>query len=376
MRGFGEDRDMFQRPLSFVLASTLLCPVVCRACATEAEDPVRVTDESALIVWNSHTHTEQFVRRATFESKAKNFGFLVPTPSRPTLSAADDSLFDSLTNELEPKTITKTRQGVDFAPLVTSFFFGGNSSDSSSTTLASTSNMASRVPETKSLEVVEEKHIGNYKAVVLRASDTKSLTQWLKRHHYPVSSDTRDWLAPYVRRGFFLSVFQIVSEQQSESAQAQAVRLTFRSDAPFYPYREPKHAQSVGGGRSLRVFFVGENRMGARIENEGRHENWSASTTYSAPLASRLLTGQKLEAPTGSLRLTAFEDDSSPRPGWGDLKFSMAKTQSEITPPPNIIWKDERHWIPGDVLALCAVMVAGFVLWRRKRKTSHVLAEI
>lgn len=367
---------MFQRRFSLLLASTLLCPVVCFACATTAQDSVRTTDESALIVWNSRTHTEQFVRRATFESKAKNFGFLVPTPSRPTLSAADDALFDSFAHELEPKTVTKSRQGVDFALLVASFSSGGSGHDDSSAFTTSTSKTTLGAQEYKSLEVVEQKHVGNYKAVVLRASDTKSLTRWLKRHHYPVSSETRDWLAPYVRRGFFVSVFQIISDAESESAQAQAVRLTFQAGAPYFPYREPKRAQSVGGGRSLRVFFVGDNRMGARIENEGRSEDWSASTTYSAPLASGVLTGQKLEAPNGSLRLRAFEDDSSPRPGWGDLKFSMAKTQSEITPPPNIIWKDERHWIPGDVLALGAVIIAGFVLWRRKRATSLALAEI
>ena len=327
-------------------------------------------DESALIVWNSRTHTEQFVRRATFESKAKNFGFLVPTPSRPTLSAADDSLFGSLAHELEPKTVTKTRHSVSFAPLVTFFFTGGSGYDDSSNAAASPGTLGIGASLCEAVEVVEQKHVGNYKAVVLRASDTKSLTQWLKRHHYPVSSETRDWLAPYVRRGFFLSAFQIVSDAQSESARAQAVRLTFRSDAPYFPYREPKRAQSVGGGRSLRVFFVGDNRVGARIENEGRSENWLAPTTYSAPLAPRVLTGQKLEVPNGNLRLTAFEDASSPRPGWGDLKFSPSKTQSEITPPPNVIWKDERHWIPGDLLALGAATLTAFVLRRRKRATS------
>jgi len=363
---------MFQRSIPALLASTLLFPAVGFGCAIEAEDAVRTTDESALIVWNSRTHTEQFVRRATFESKAKNFGFLVPTPSRPSLGAANDALFDSLQSELEPKTIRKARRGINFAPLVTSFSLGGSSSDSSSVTLAATSNGpaaggAKGASVNSAVEVVEQKRVGNYQAVVLRASEAKSLSQWLRKHHHPVSSDTRAWLAPYVRRGFFLTVFQIVSDAQSQSAQAQAVRLTFRSDAPFYPYREPQRVQSVGGGRSLRVFFIGENRVGARIENEGKHADWPAPTTYSAPLASRLLAEQKLEAPEGKLRLTAFEDQSSPRPGWGDLRFSPSKSQSEITPSPNIVWSDERRPVPADVFALGMAILAGFV-WKRRRR--------
>lgn len=187
-----------------LLALSLAVPVGCSACETIAVDPVRTTDESALIVWNSKTHLEQFVRHATFESKAKNFGFLVPTPSRPTLGAADDALFESLEQELEPKTVVKTRRGVDWTPLLVAIpkGLGGSSSDSS----AAASNSASE-DDTTSVEVVEQKRVGHYNAVVLRASDSKSLGQWLKKHHYPVSSDTREWLAPYVRRGFFLTVF-------------------------------------------------------------------------------------------------------------------------------------------------------------------------
>lgn len=204
------------------------------------------------------------------------------------------------------------------------------------------------------------------------ASDSKSLGQWLKKHRYPVSSDAREWLAPYVRRGFFLTVFQIASDKQSQSARAQAVRLSFQTDAPFFPYRESKRAQKVGGYRSLRVFFVGDARVGARVENGRKTQVWPAMTTYSAPLDAKRLTGQKLDVPAGRLRLTAFEDDSSPRPGWGDLHFSPATQQSEITPPPNIIYKDERRWIPADVLALGAALLAGFGWRRRKRPAMPV----
>ena len=172
------------------LALSLLFPNACSACATIAFDPVRTTDESALIVWNSKTHVEQFVRRATFESKAKNFGFLVPTSSRPTLGAADDAIFESLQRELEPKTVVQRRRGIDFALFVASRSSGSREEKSGQGESPTSIHIATGVTNSgKAVEVVEQKRVGDYNAVVLRARDTKSLSRWLKRHHYPVSPD-------------------------------------------------------------------------------------------------------------------------------------------------------------------------------------------
>ena len=47
---------------------------------------MRIAEESAVIVWEGATRTEHFVRRATFATTAADFGFLVPTPSKPELA--------------------------------------------------------------------------------------------------------------------------------------------------------------------------------------------------------------------------------------------------------------------------------------------------
>ena len=110
--------------------------------------------------------------------------------------------------------------------------------------------------------------------------------------------------------------------------------------------------------------------MTGTISNgDQKREAWDATTSYSAPLDAHVLESA-LDVPPGALRLTAFEDLSSPRPGWGDLKFSRAKEQRSITPPPNIIRKDERVWIPADVLALGVALLVGFRLRRRKGQVS------
>ena len=71
---------------------------------------VAVADESALIVWDEATKTEHFVRRARFEGTAYDFGFLVPTPTRPQLAEADETLFDDLSALTAAKIVYETRE--------------------------------------------------------------------------------------------------------------------------------------------------------------------------------------------------------------------------------------------------------------------------
>jgi hypothetical protein len=55
---------------------------------------VAIEHEDALIVWDPGKGMEHFIRRARFDTTAKDFGFLVPTPSKPELAEVPDSLFD------------------------------------------------------------------------------------------------------------------------------------------------------------------------------------------------------------------------------------------------------------------------------------------
>ena len=349
--------------IPLLLASLLALPLQVQACAAisyDPDDPIQTTDESALIVWNSKTRVEQFVRRASFQTKAKDFGFLVPTPTQPTLSARDDAIFNNLEFELLPKQKTVVQRGPNFTPLLSSFSSGDEDTAAAVNSAASSGE--------NSVEVIEEKRVGDYNSTVLRASDPASLTKWLRAHRYAVSSDTLEWLAPYVKAGFFITAFQIAANANAGSAHAEAVQLSFKTDVPYFPYRETKNAQKIGGGRTLRVFYVGEGRVEGTIETEGKTAKWPASIGYSAPLDAAKLRAHGVDVPSGNLRLTAFEDDSSPRPGWGDLKFAPSNDQSEKTPPPIITLKDERFPLPLDVLVLAGLSC----IWMlRKRGASQ-----
>jgi hypothetical protein len=79
---------------------------------------VAISDESAVIVWDARTQTEHFIRRASFETRAADFGFLVPTPTPPALAESDDALFQQLEQEVAPEVVYQERfAGLDFTPL-------------------------------------------------------------------------------------------------------------------------------------------------------------------------------------------------------------------------------------------------------------------
>src|SRR5580692_3138180 len=61
-------------------------PVSACAVAPPRNGHVSIADETAIIVWDAATKTEHFIRRASFQTASKDFGFIVPTPSKPMLT--------------------------------------------------------------------------------------------------------------------------------------------------------------------------------------------------------------------------------------------------------------------------------------------------
>ena len=97
---------MMKKAIHTLAASVCLLIVVLQwdgcevslGCATvrPLNSDVEITDEAALIVWDSANQTEHFIRNANFETDAKDFGFLVPTPSVPSLHESGGRVLSEL----------------------------------------------------------------------------------------------------------------------------------------------------------------------------------------------------------------------------------------------------------------------------------------
>jgi hypothetical protein len=300
------------------------------ALAPRAGDSVHVAEESAVIVWDVATKTQHFVRRAQFDTKAQDFGFLVPTPTRPVLAEAQDAVFGYLLDLTRP-------------PLWAALAPAAAKGERVAT--------AKSEPPRAAVIVLEAVTVAGLDAVVLDANDAQALNSWLGKHGYAASAQLADWYKPYIASKWIITAFKI-SKGSSHAGRAttSAVRMSFRTEQPFFPYREP--ATSGTTPRALEVYFIARERAEGRIGAApkpapgiyerllamvglgGRTSGWPGHTLWAKPLpegARRdLLERLKLPATAipASAWLTRFLDSSSPRPGMDDLFFSRADDQS------------------------------------------------
>ncbi|MCC6209940.1 MAG: DUF2330 domain-containing protein [Burkholderiales bacterium] len=295
-------------------AASLAC-----APAPRMGEAVDIAEENAIIIWDAAAKMQHFIRRASFETKAKDFGFLVPTPTVPTLAEAGDEAFGLLAYITRPPPPPRDLP----------------TSKSEAPKLAAVAPAAA-------VKVLATAKVAGYDAAVLEANDSIALDRWLKENGYHSSPELVDWYKPYVEQKWKITAFKIAKDDaDAGKVDSSAVRMSFAADRPFFPHREPKGSSAGGTPRLLKVYLLAESRFDGAI---GKGTAWPGRAVWSKPLQdsdrSRVLELLKLPANTavGARRLTEFIDGSSPRPGRDDLFFATAGDQSEI----------EKPWTYGD----------------------------
>ena len=357
-------------PLALIaLLAAIPAPVKACAVIGRGDDRIDIASEAALIVWDEANKTEYFIRRATFQSTGYDFGFLVPTPSLPEVAESDDDVFTRLADITKPKVEVRTKTAS----------FGCGSGMSPKAASEDFSHVGAGI------QILQHKRVGDHDVVSIKFDRTKGgaeagageLAQWLVRFGYGFGDALKDWIKPYVEQDWIITAFRILGEKPSEpepakgatgrsrlksgtnTLRAKPVRLTFKTDRPLYPYREPadqRDEKAKHDSRLLRVYFASETRVGAKI-GDGTAA-WPGQTVWADKLqvAERadVIAKGKLPADVGPKEwfVTEFEDRSSPRRGMDELYFAPSADQSTVARPPIIEWRvSELPWIIG--LAIC-----------------------
>lgn len=335
----------------FALAALVTDSLPADACAPAPPKgaEVRIADEEAVILWDAATKTETFIRRAQFHATSKSFGFLVPTPTKPTLGEAEESMFSALADVIRPETkIEKEGYNVEVAPLL--MFCGGGAKGPDR-------EAASAV------RVIQSAHVAGMNATTLEADDPAALAAWLGEHGFDASPELQAWLAPYVAQHWKITAFVIGTEQRDGDQfemSTKAVKMTFTADAPFYPYSEPELPRNTTlstPARMLRVFFVSDQRYTGRL-GEGP---WLASTLFSAPVAFPPALG------LAGKRTTVFIDEAPVRSGHDEVTFVPHTDQSEVKPPPYVIKKKQHIIIPVEAFLVGGIVAILLIRRRLKR---------
>lgn len=345
-------------PLVCLVASIPAIPVHACATAWPRGGQVRIATESALIIWDESSKTQHFIRRASFETRLPYFGFLVPTPAKPELAEVPDELFRQLEDWTKPETQVKT------------VFHEVHLTCS-----------ASAIKQSGQVEVLARQHVAGYDAVVLKANDAQALQAWLAEHNYDLRPGLPEWLEPYIKAGWIITAFQVTkTDKEDDRLSTQGVRMSFHTDRPFFPYREPTDSsEGPRDRRLLRLFVVSGQRMQGDLDEKGTH--WPGKAVWAKPLTedqwhrlTALFDGRQVRFPAGAW-LTVFDDDSSPRPGSAELWFSPSPDQGMLQREPIYAYR----FVPLDYTCAfsCFVVLAGpigLLLLSRSRRHRSKLA--
>jgi hypothetical protein len=286
--------------------------------------PVVNADQTVILIWDAARHTQHFIRQASFKSDADDFGFLVPSPTQPDLDESGDDAFDTLRRLTEPEVKQRWR-----LPSL-GIGCGAVSLD--------------RPGGPPRVEVLQEKRVAGFDAVVLQTTSAAALADWLGKHGYAFSPEVQVWAKPYVEAGWKITALKVAKEaddKHSKDVAAASLRMSFKTIRPLFPYREPDPSKMAGSvdakHRLLRIYFIAEARYQGELTREAP---WTGKVVWSGKLSDEARTkiqGQlRLPPTTGPARwwLTEFEDDWPYRAAPTDVYFSRSADQSTQQRPP------------------------------------------
>jgi len=359
-----------------VVASFALRRTSARACGLAAgvRDRVEIDHEGALIVWDQKRHLEHFVRSATFHTTAKSFGFLVPTPTRPTLADADSQAFQALLDITLPAVEEKWR----FNPLFVGF------TERWLTGILPAYSVGAGRPQ--KVMVVEQAYVAGLDATVLSASDTSAVSDWLTARGFDVRPALRRWLDVYVAKGWHITAFRYdKSTSLTDTVTSRALRITFSTEQPVYPYLEPADAEDRQG-RRLDLFVIAGGRVDGVLSDDGLRP-WNARPTFAAlvwrPESRRedpvAVSWRKLAAALPGVELperpwlSELDDRSTKRPET-DVIFQASDSVVEVHKKP--ITQIRWHTVTVPYEVPFVVVPLAWLGWRvgtrlRKRATTH-----
>lgn len=305
-------------------------------------------NQSVIILWDKETQTQHFIRKANFKTDAVDVGFLVPSPSRPQLDESGDSAFTTLANITAPK-----------------YSGGGGFSLGCSA--------APAMPVQGRVQVIEEKHVAGFDATVLTAQSGTDLVNWLKDNGYAYSPAVAEWAKPYLGGSWHFTALKITKDPQAKyeaDLKAASLRISFKTDKPLFPYREPESAAASktldASKRLLRIYFIAESPYSGKINGK----TWSGKAVWSGDITdskSTLIDQLKLPKNTGPKTwwLTEFEDIWPYSKAAGDVYFSPDSN-------PKIHPRVGQRDLAGIDISMIVLLGIG-LLWplRRRLKASH-----
>jgi hypothetical protein len=190
--------------------------------------------QKAFITWDPQEGVETFTVQPRFEGNAKDFGMVIPTPSRPKLDEMPRDFF----KELAVYTILKKREYPQSKLLPDRDYYGALGSNRP----GAVREMAKEHGKPSTVKVLEAGIVGSLDYKIITAERADDLFTWLKDNKYNFAGDEAA-LDFYVKKKWFFTVMKIDTMQMkknkdgSYTGEVTPTRFQFTSDKLIYPLK-------------------------------------------------------------------------------------------------------------------------------------------
>ncbi|MYW00104.1 DUF2330 domain-containing protein, partial [Streptomyces sp. SID3343] len=327
----------------------------CGAAVPAAGRTLTVGQETSVVRWDGGV--EEIDMRLTVSGDAEQAAWIMPVPSRATLTLGDDALFSTLETVVAP--VDRVRR--HFWPRDGDWPFSGGSSDGGSR------NATAPAPGS-GVAVVGRERLGPFDVARLAATDSKALGEWLTTNGFHLPDALATALDPYVRQNWEYVAIRLAPDESGRplGGNLDPLHLSFASDRLVYPMRLSRLAKVP---QHLRLYVVAAHRMQPRsniggaapkVLYAGTPREPASAVPQLQPIAGKpaFLTAIDQEFPTPS----TIADDHELRPAGHDTTYQQARYHDELLKVGGI-----PAWL-ATVVGVVAVLVgAGLLVARRRR---------
>ena len=242
---------------ALTLGLALAIPNTASACGgffCNPNEPVDQAGEDILFAVDTEAETVTVHVQIQYQGPAEEFAWVVPVPAVPEIELSTDALFDAL----------RTRQATFNLDYVTdgvceSSWGGttaGTTTGSSTGTSSWTSSSSPGGSYAPGVTIVSTDKVGPYETVVLAATDSAALTDWLLDNGYDLPPGIEPLLEPYVASGSNFVALKLA--KSADDGDLAPLAMTFPGSAASIPIQLTSIAATPD--MRLRVYVLGDER--------------------------------------------------------------------------------------------------------------------
>ncbi|MFA6271864.1 MAG: DUF2330 domain-containing protein [Patescibacteria group bacterium] len=211
---------------------------------------VQETAQKAVIFYDGGVET--MVVSITFQGDADNFGWVIPTPSKPTITKGSDELFTSLDQ------LTQIYYGYDDNMMSGGMPLSGTDAE-------------------KQVTIIDTQQIEYYEVTTISATDKDALTTWLNDNGYSYPESASYILNSYIDNGWYFVAMKIDTKslqsdsviQQLKTGHAVPVAISFETENLVYPMKISSVTSSPENNVGVE-YTAGVVNEGVLLENEDK----------------------------------------------------------------------------------------------------------